>query len=306
MKLYILTSILFDLLAKKKTTARSIAEKYGISERSARRYLEELSRSVPLYVKRGRNGGVTLPDTYRLPMGFMTEEEYEAAIEALVLAYSQTPQERFLEAKRKLSAAVKAEKRESLLQESHGNLWIDGEGYGVCSCEEKIALFRDSIKERMIIELEYCKESGEKYREKVEPHLLVFQNGEWLSYSFCRNKRDFKLLRLNRIISAKQTEDRFRMRPFEQAKLYFPEKERKRIEIRFEINPAALVEMQNRLGVDKFRFADGKWLSDVTMVDDERLIGNILSLGSNVRVLSPLSVKKRVETELNKLIKRYE
>lgn len=306
MKLSILTSILFDLLAQKKTTARSIAEKHAISERSARRYLQELSKSVPLYVKRGRNGGITLPDTYRLPMGFMTEEEYETAIEALVLAYSQNPQERFLAAKRKLSSAVKAEKRETLLQESHGNLRIDGESYGVRSCEEKIALFRECIKERMIIELEYCKESGEKYREKVEPHLLVLQNGEWFTYSFCRNKRDFELLRLNRIFSARKTEDRFRMRPFEQAKLYFPETERNRIEIRFEINPAALVETQNRLGVEKFRFADGKWLIDVMMTDDEKLIGNILSLGCAVRVLSPLSVKKRVEAELHKLIKRYE
>ena len=78
MKFTILVEMLFDLLAKRKVTARYFAEKYEISERTVYRYLDCLSLSVPVYVKRGREGGICISDSYKLPAGFMTKEEYEA------------------------------------------------------------------------------------------------------------------------------------------------------------------------------------------------------------------------------------
>ena len=83
MKFTILVEMLFDLLSKRKVTARYFAEKYEISERAVYRYLDCLSLSVPVYVKCGREGGICISDSYKLPSGFMTKEEYEAAIEAL-------------------------------------------------------------------------------------------------------------------------------------------------------------------------------------------------------------------------------
>ena len=86
MKFTILVEMLFDLLARRKLTAGYFAEKYQISERTVYRYLDCLSISVPVYVKRGRDGGICISDSYKLPAGFMTKEEYAAAIEALELA----------------------------------------------------------------------------------------------------------------------------------------------------------------------------------------------------------------------------
>ena len=110
MKFSILLSILFDLLAKRKVTAVYLAEKHEISTRTVYRYIDLLSLSVPVYVKRGRNGGICLADNYRLPVGFMTADEYTAALDALISAYEHDPDPRFLNAKRKLSAQVKTEK----------------------------------------------------------------------------------------------------------------------------------------------------------------------------------------------------
>ena len=116
MKFYILSDILFELLLKRKVTAGYLAEKHELSIRTVYRYVDTLSTSVPVYVKRGRNGGIYIADNYKLPMGFMTESEYNAAIEALEIAYAQQPEERFLIAKQKLSAQKKLEKQEDLLR----------------------------------------------------------------------------------------------------------------------------------------------------------------------------------------------
>ena len=103
MKFAILIDILFDLLLKRKVTATELAQKHEISTRTVYRYIDLLSITVPVYVRRGRNGGICISDSYKLPMGFLTNEEYEAAISALSAMYSQLPEQRFLDAKRKLS-----------------------------------------------------------------------------------------------------------------------------------------------------------------------------------------------------------
>ena len=65
--------ILTLLLSKRKITAREIAERYEISVRSVYRYLDELTIcGVPLNVARGRYGGITVADTYKLPAGYFT------------------------------------------------------------------------------------------------------------------------------------------------------------------------------------------------------------------------------------------
>ncbi|MFQ7077122.1 MAG: HTH domain-containing protein [Christensenellaceae bacterium] len=47
MKYEILTDILFELLSKRKVTARYLAEKHATSERTIYRYLDILAVSVP-------------------------------------------------------------------------------------------------------------------------------------------------------------------------------------------------------------------------------------------------------------------
>jgi hypothetical protein len=90
----------------------NVNKKHDLSVRTVYRYVDTLSMSVPVYVKRGRSGGIYIADSYKLPMGFMTQAEYDAIIDALEIAYSQTPEERFLIAKEKISSQKKLEKQE--------------------------------------------------------------------------------------------------------------------------------------------------------------------------------------------------
>lgn len=109
MKFEILLSVLFELLAKRKVTAGYLAKKHKVSNRTIHRYVDILSLTVPVEILRGRNGGIRIADGYSLPIGFMTEEEYAAAIEALEIAHQKTSEERFLSAKLKLAAQKNAE-----------------------------------------------------------------------------------------------------------------------------------------------------------------------------------------------------
>ena len=296
MKFTILLEILFDLLAKRKLTATYLAEKYEISTRTVYRYIDLLSMSVPIYIKRGRNGGICISDNYKLPVGFMTKEEYASAIEALEAMYSQLPEERFLVAKRKLSAQTKSETRELVLSGEIGTILVDGGAWGdTRAFSDKLRLVEEAIRDKFILEIEYHSRAGEKTQRKIEPHVLVFKQSVWYVYAFCHKQRAFRLFRLGRIFSALNTEERFQKRPFKREDIplnYWTSE--KSVDVQFEIRSDAFADAQDWLGVENMRRLNDNWYADVTLPDDEALVRKIVGLGAGIKVLSPQSLQTRV------------
>ena len=309
MKFTILLEMLFELLAKRKVTAKYFAEKYELSERTVYRYLDCLSFTVPIYIKRGRNGGICISDSYKLPMGFMTKEEYDATIESLTAMYSQLPEERFLNAKRKLSAQMKTETRDLALSGDVGAILVDGGTWGDTKIfSEKLKLFEECIKEHVVLEIEYHSRNGKKTQRKIEPHVLVFKQSVWYTYAFCHKQRAFRLFRLGRVVSSIKTEERFQKRPFlrEDIPLNYWTNETASVEARFLISEHAFADAQDWLGTENLHHKNERWYADVTLPDDEGLVRKILSLGAGVTVLSPLSLRERVQAAAKEIANAYE
>ena len=116
MKYSVILDILIELLSKRQLTASYLAEKYDLSPRTIYRYVEIVANAVPLQIKRGRNGGICLSDSYLLPAGFFTKEEYDTVIEALSEAYARQPERRFLQAREKLCSQEKQDCKERVLR----------------------------------------------------------------------------------------------------------------------------------------------------------------------------------------------
>ena len=308
MKFEILLSMLFDLLAKHKLTATYFAERYEISPRTVYRYVDILSMVLPVYVKRGRDGGICISDSYKLPKGFMTQTEYEATIEALSAMYAQLPEERFLEAMRKISSQAKTETRELALTGEIGSIIVDGGSWGdSASFSEKLRLIEESIKDTRVLEIEYHARNGTKTLRKIEPHALVFKQNVWYVYAHCQTKKEFRLFRLGRIVSILKTEERFLKRPFTKADipLQFWIKDTETVTARFEISPTAFADAQDWLGVENLQQLHGKWHAEVTLPNDEALVLKILSLGAGIKVLSPQALQEKVAQTARKISKQY-
>ena len=308
MKYEILTDILFELLSKRKVTARYLAEKHATSERTIYRYLDFLAVSVPLQIQRGRNGGVFISDSYKLPVNFMTKEEYGAAIEALGAMYSQLPEERFLAARRKLSAQAKSESRDLTLSGTVGTILVDSGTWGdTRSFSEKLRLFEGCIRDCAVLEVDYNSRMGEHTHRRIEPHVLVFKQSVWYVYAFCRKKRAFRLFRLGRISTAVLTGEKFIRRPFrrEDIPLNYWTDETSSVDVRLEVSEEAFADVQDWLGGENLRRTDDKWYADVRLPDDSVLIRKIVSFGDAVKVLFPESVRQKVRETAEKIALLY-
>ncbi|MBQ8885192.1 MAG: YafY family transcriptional regulator [Clostridia bacterium] len=309
MKYSILLGILFDLLVKRKMTAPEIAEKYNLSVRTVYRYVDDLTLGgVPVTIERGRSGGICISDTYKLPMNFMTAQEYESAIEALEAMYTQLPEERFVRAKNKLSAQLKTEKRELTLSGNLSTILVDGGTWGdTRRFSDKMRLMEHCVRESAVLNIEYDSRVGEHTRRKIEPHLLVYKQSVWYIYAFCRNQRAFRLFRLGRISKAVLTDEKFIRRPFSRDDIplnYWTDSET--VDVRIEIEKSAFADAQDWLGGENLKQTGEKWLAEVTLPNDEVLVKKIMALGGGAKVLSPFSLAEKVRASATELLKAYE
>ena len=299
MKLSILIDMLFDFLSKRKITASYLAEKYEISQRTVYRYVETLAQKLPLVIKRGRNGGICLSDSYRLPVGFMTAEEYTAAVEALTAAYAYKPEPRFLEARRKLTAQIKTEKHTLAVTGETGGFFAETD---FSTLTKKTQIFTECIQEETLIEVRYLAENGEVQTTKIEPHALVLRQGAWHIYAFCHEQRRFRSFAVGRFLSLIKTEESFRKRPFAWSDIPPASQTEKRITARLEIPETAVPLAQQRLGAETLRKTNGKWTAEVSLFE-ERAVESILGLGFSVKVLAPESLRNKVLSAVKSIAK---
>ena len=210
MKFQVILDILFELLSNRKLTASYLAEKHGVSTRTIYRYVDVLSTAVPVRIKRGRDGGVCLPDSFKLPVNFLTDDELSTAIEALTSAYETSAEERFLSALRKLSAEEKNGDRNELFVSETENVFVDTKE--TKKQLSKLQVLEEAMREKVVVEIDFSRENTPL---SVEPHALVLKDSGWQVYAFCHTQRQFRLFPLSKITSVSKTEEIFHPRPFQ-------------------------------------------------------------------------------------------
>ncbi len=307
MKFAITLSILFELLSKRHVTATYLAEKYKISQRTVYRYVELLATAVPVFVKRGRSGGIYIPDNYKLPTGFFSALEYDAAIQALDIAYSQAPNEAFLSVKHKLMLQTKTEAPFLMLSGDVDTIMIDSGIWGdTKTFSEKLRLIEKGIRKKNLLEIEYVTNANEKLRTRIEPHMLVYRQNVWHVYAFCHQLRGFRLFRLGHVVSVLNTQQRFAPRPFQREDIPMPcWRPQRTLNVHLEIAESAAAMSQEWLGIENMQYRNGKWYAEATLPDDEALPRKIMALGENVRVLAPEALRQRISKTAEKIGNLY-
>lgn len=298
-----LIGILFELLREKKVSASNLARKFSVSPRTIYRYLDDLSvAGVPVYVERGRYGGICVPQKYKLPTGFLTEDEYGAIIDSLQAMSAELSDPRYEKALSKLCEQVRNERFDRTIS---GTILVDGTAWGdVYSFSDTLSNLENAVENRLVGEIVYISRSGERTRRTIEPHLLVLKENIWYVYAFCRLRKDFRLFKINRISSLTFTGTRFERREVDKSsinlKLRNPSPP---VKVSLAVTQSALSELIEWLGIENVD--EENFTAEATLPDDEQLVEKLLGFGTKVKVLSPLSVRERVIEKAQALLSSY-
>ena len=105
MKIDRLIGILSILLQQEKITAPELAEKFEVSRRTINRDIEHLCRAgIPLVTIRGKNGGISIMDNYKMDRTLLTSSDMKAIFAGLKSLDSVSGTKRYQQLMEKLSA----------------------------------------------------------------------------------------------------------------------------------------------------------------------------------------------------------
>lgn len=293
-----LMGIIYLLMNRGMVTAKELAERYEVSVRTIYRDIDVLCMAgIPIYTKKGKNGGIGLAEQFVLNKMLVTKEEQQQILAALS-SLEETGAQHEGETIKKLGEFFNLEP----------SSWVaidmsDWSG-------RRQALFgqiKDAIIKRNLLEFDYYGQNCQMSRRTVEPIQLLFKEYTWYLRAYCRNRqamRVFKILRMKRVtvmeekFSTRQNKEFYQEEPHislpkEEITLWIDAKEAYRIYDRFEEEEIHILD-------------DGSFQIQMCCVLDDWLYGMILSFGDSAKVIEPVTVREEIKRRLMMTLKLYQ
>lgn len=287
------------LLNKKRLTATELAKHFEVSTRTIYRDVEALSAAgIPIYMSRGKGGGIELLPNYVLSNSLLSTSEQLNILSALqsVSAVQNQESDALLE---KLGAAF---------GESGQTKWIEID-YSDWSNQKKeqFETVKHAVIYRESLSFLYHNRDGASHLRTVDPLRLWFKDKTWYLKAFCHYKQSVRLFKLNRMKNLSVLGHFKPHLELNEAALETPSYQKSSedtIVVWFHPSQAYRV-------YDEFedhwvqKNEDDSFTVTMKFVIDEWVVGYLLSFGPYAKVLSPTSLQNTVKHALKDAFKLY-
>ena len=289
MKIDRLIGILSVLLQEEKTTAPELAEKFEVSKRTINRDIEDLCRAgIPIRTTQGSGGGISIMDGYRMDRTILTSKDMQMILVGLRSLDSVSGSSYYGQLMEKIQAGSSAfvSGRDSIL--------IDLSSWYRESLAPKIEIIQDAIGDRHLLKFRYYAPTGESER-MVEPYYLVFRWSSWYLWGWCRDRRDLRLFKLNRMDKVRKTEKSFECR-----EVVMPDLSNEKIfpggvKVKALFSPDVKWRLVEEFGPKCFaENDDGRLLFTADYTDVENLVTWIMTFGDKAEVLEPKEAREKI------------
>jgi len=293
-----LFEIIYILLNKKSTTARELAEHFGVSQRTIYRDVDTLSLAgIPVYTEKGKGGGISLLPDFVLNKSILSEQEQNEILSAL----------------QGLSSVKTAEtdqvlKKLSTIFNKNTVNWLEVDFSDWSFANGKAFYdFKTAILERRIAEFDYFSTYGEMTHRRIEPIQLWFKSKSWYIKGFCLTRQDIRLFKLSRVRNLAVTDEQFAERDYLATPSPAPASHQKPdVTLKLKIAPEMTYRIYDEFDEDMAeKQPDGSFVVSVTWPEDEWVYGTIMSYGEYIEVLEPEHIRKVIKEKLQKTEKKY-
>jgi len=193
--------------APRAKTAHQLSQRFEVSVRTIERDLSALQQSgVPIWATPGPGGGYTLDPSMTLPPLNFTADEATAIAVALAVSGAIPFADAARGALRKVVAAMSTTSREGA-RDLVGRIRLL-QREGELARTPVMRAVEMAVLRRQVIELEYVDRDGNRTeRRLVEPFGFSGTGDQWYLMGWCRLRRGGRTFRLDRIQTARVTEE---------------------------------------------------------------------------------------------------
>jgi len=305
-----LLEIVYALLRQKTVTAKELAERFEVSQRTIYRDIDTLSLAgIPVYTEKGKGGGIGLLPEFVLDKSILSEQEQAEILIALQgLASTQIAEVSSPPGAQPAPGQV-LKKLTSLFNKRSVNwLEVDFSGWGGPYGGDIFDGFKTAILDHRLVEFDYFSTYGEKTRRRAEPLQLWFKSRAWYVRAFCLLRQDVRLFKLTRVKNLTVTREVFAERNLLETCDTSAANQHDRTDVTLIIKIAP--EMTYRV-YDEFddehirKNDDGSFTVTVIWPEDDWVYGFILSFGEYVEVIEPEHVKKIIREKAARVAGKY-
>ncbi|MGG7057114.1 helix-turn-helix transcriptional regulator [Clostridium tertium] len=293
-----LFEIIYILLDKKNVKAKDLAEHFEVSQRTIYRDIEALSEAgVPIYMTKGKGGGISLLADFILNKAVLSQEEKKEILAAMQ-GLNAVNENEFNGALSKLSSFLGGN-NENWIEVDFSN-WDRNNELG-----DKFTDIKSSIINKNLISFEYFNSGGEVLERIVEPLKLVFKSQGWYLYAYCKKREDNRFFKLTRMKNIKIISEKFtRTAP---NKLFLEEDigySNKLIHLKLRVNKKLGFRIYDEF--QKYSLDDnGDFIVDLDFQLGDWLYGYLMSFGENIEVLEPLYIREEIKKRLLCALSKY-
>lgn len=300
MKIDRLIGILSILLQEEKTTMPKLAERFEVSRRTITRDIEALCNAgIPIQTSQGTGGGIRIMDGYRMDRTLLTSKDMQMILAGLRSLDSVSGSKYYSQLMEKLQTGA------SKFINGKDFMLIDLSSWYRESLAPKIEVIQSAIENRHLLSFQYYSPSGESERI-IEPYYLVFQWSSWYVWGWCRERKDFRLFKLNRMDAVAASGQDFACRDVPMPDLSNEKIFPRGIKVKVLFTPDVKWRLVEEFGPKCFtETEDGKLLFMADYTNLENLVTWLLTFGAKAEVLEPTNVRNEIKRIAEETLKLY-
>lgn len=290
-----LFKIVYHLLDKGQATAAELAEKFEVSVRTIYRDIDALSEAgIPIYTEAGKNGGIRLMNDFVLDKAVLSEEEKQEILTAL----------QSINVTQNINSSQTLQKLSAIFNLSSENwLEVDFSRWGNSGADnEKFQLLKSAVIRQKCVKITYAGSYGEISERIIHPLKMAYKSMSWYLKAYCTQKQDYRIFKLTRILNMEVLTEHFSYHPFpasEEASgqtynkivLCFSQNAAYRVYDEFDSTQIHLQE-------------NGDLIVSAAMPEDDWLTGFLLSFGTQVKIIEPVSLRKVIAESAKKIYEK--
>lgn len=290
-----LFEMIYLLLNKESMTAKTFAEHFEVSQRTIYRDVELLSSAgIPIYMMKGKGGGIALLPDFVLNKTVLTDREKTDILSALH-AVDAVSLEQTNTAIDKLSSMF-----------GNGSDWLEVDFSGWTSAREEVAVF-DALKgailrKKKVVFLYHSGKSSIK--RTVEPLKLCFKGQGWYLYAYCTVRCDYRFFKLRRIQELTVLEEAFqRTAP---ARLLGDSQilQDNLVTITLKLSKEMAYRVYDEFSEYEHQ-PDGSYIVQFAMPKGNWVYHYLASFGEHCEILAPEDVRMQIKEKLQRTLELY-
>ena len=294
-----LFEIIYILLEKKLVTAKELAERFEVSQRTIYRDIETLSTAgIPVYMSKGKGGGISILPEFILNKAVLTEEE-KLEILSSIRAFN--------------AISFNAEEPEKVLRKLNNILgendtdWIEVDFSHWGNAEKEKQTFnnlKSAILSKKIVSFDYMSGKGENINREVYPLKLYFKGQSWYMFGYCKIRDDYRFFKLRRIKDLCISKETFNLKApvniIKEDNIY----EGEFVTLKMRISSKMAYRVYDEFENFK-KLQDGSFIAEIKYPKGQWIFSYISSFGEECEVLEPEEVRKEVKEKIKKMLFNY-